>query len=104
MKTLENPTPHVVELGAGPGYMAQHILERHDALTFEAVDFSEVFFDIARQTIGEMADRSRLHAVDLKNAHHHRGERAARQAEREQRDRSKCRSRDCEARMRRWWR
>jgi len=47
------PNRHVVELGLGPGYMARHILERNKAVSFEGVDFSDAFFAIARDTIGE---------------------------------------------------
>lgn len=37
------PHAHVVELGIGPGYMARHILERNRAISYEGVDFSQVF-------------------------------------------------------------
>src|ERR1700759_4428376 len=39
------PNHHVVELGIGPGYMARHILERDQTITYEGLDFSEVFFE-----------------------------------------------------------
>ncbi len=57
--------PHVVELGTGPGYMARHILERDAALTYEALDFSEVFFDVARETIGDLVHRVTFTNADL---------------------------------------
>lgn len=57
--------PHVLELGLGPGYMARHILERTDAISYEGLDFSDVFFDVARKTIGDYMPRVILTKADL---------------------------------------
>jgi len=54
------PSAHVVELGLGPGYMARHLLERNPTLSYEGLDFSEVFFDVARKTIGSYMPRTKL--------------------------------------------
>lgn len=59
------PNPHVVELGLGPGYMARHILERNDRITYEGLDFSEVFFEVAKKTIGPNLARITLTLADL---------------------------------------
>jgi SAM-dependent methyltransferase len=60
------PNRHVVELGLGPGYMARHILEHNKVVSFEGVDFSDAFFAIARQTIGEgLMSRVVLTKADL---------------------------------------
>lgn len=59
------PNSHVLELGLGPGYMARHILERNDTVSYEGLDFSEVFFDVARKTIGESMARVTLTKADL---------------------------------------
>jgi len=59
------PNRHVLELGLGPGYMARHILERNPAITYEGLDFSEVFFDVARKTIGGLMPRMTLTKADL---------------------------------------
>ncbi len=59
------PITHVVELGLGPGYMARHILERNAAITYEGLDFSEVFFDVARKTLGSHLPRVTLTKADL---------------------------------------
>jgi len=61
------PNPHVLELGIGPGYMARHILERNRTITYEGLDFSEVFFEIARETVGDMLHRVTLTKADLMN-------------------------------------
>ncbi len=59
------PPKHVVELGIGPGYMARHILERNDEVTYEGVDFSDAMFDIARETIGDLMARVTLTSADF---------------------------------------
>ena len=59
------PLKHVVELGIGPGYMARHILERNDEVTYEGVDFSDAMFDIARDTIGHLMARVTLTSADF---------------------------------------
>src|ERR1700684_714725 len=59
------PNAHVLELGLGPGYMARHILERNPGLSYEGLDFSEEFFDVARKTIGSYMPRVKLTKSDL---------------------------------------
>ena len=62
---LGNPAPHVLELGLGPGYMARHILERNASCSYEGLDFSTVFFEVARKTIGPLITRVTLTKADL---------------------------------------
>ena len=64
---LNVPKPHVLELGIGPGYMARHILERNQKITYEGLDFSDVFFEIARETVGDLLHRITLTKADLVN-------------------------------------
>ena len=59
------PNAHVLELGLGPGYMARHILERNAVVSYEGLDFSAVFFDVARRTIGPFMPRVVLTKADL---------------------------------------
>ena len=56
---------HVVELGIGPGYMARYILRRDQTISYEGVDFSEAFFEVARETIGDLMHRVTLTKADL---------------------------------------
>ncbi|MGI9479550.1 MAG: class I SAM-dependent methyltransferase [Hyphomicrobiaceae bacterium] len=65
VEKLGIPDAHVVELGTGPGYMARHILERNKSISFEALDFSDVFMDVARETIGDLTDRVTFTNADL---------------------------------------
>jgi SAM-dependent methyltransferase len=59
------PNIHVVELGIGPGYLARHLLERNATISYEGVDFSEAFFEIAKETVGALAHRLTLTKADL---------------------------------------
>lgn len=59
------PNAHVVELGIGPGYLARHILDRNALITYEGVDFSDAFFEIAKETIGASLRRVTLTKADL---------------------------------------
>ena len=59
------PNAHVLELGLGPGYMARHILERNASISYEGLDFSEVFFEVAKKTIGTFMPRVTLTKADL---------------------------------------
>jgi hypothetical protein len=45
--------------------MARHILQRNQTVTYEGLDFSEVFFEVARETVGDMIDRVTLTKADL---------------------------------------
>lgn len=61
------PDAHVLELGLGPGYMARHLLERNAAISYEGLDFSTVFFKVAKKTIGKFTPRVTLTKADLKD-------------------------------------
>ena len=59
------PNTHVLELGIGPGYMARHVLERNQTISYEGLDFSDVFFDVARETVGDLMYRVTLTKANL---------------------------------------
>jgi SAM-dependent methyltransferase len=67
ISTTSLPNSHVVELGLGPGYMARHILERNSSVSYEGLDFSDAFLDVAKQIIGEYLPRVTLTKADLMN-------------------------------------
>jgi len=56
---------NVLELGLGPGYMARHILDRNNTVRYEGLDFSEVFFEVAKRNLGDQAARVTLTKADL---------------------------------------
>ena len=45
--------------------MARHILERNPGLSYEGLDFSEEFLDVATKTIGSCMPRVKLTKADL---------------------------------------
>jgi SAM-dependent methyltransferase len=55
----------VLELGLGPGYMARYILERNKTLRYEGLDFSDIFFEVAKRTLGDLAARVTFTKADL---------------------------------------
>lgn len=65
VEKLGKPEAHVLELGTGPGYMARHMLERNQSISFEALDFSDVFMDVARETLGGLTARVTFTNADL---------------------------------------
>ena len=68
INSLGKAAPHVVELGTGTGHIARHILERNNELTYGALDFSKVFFGVARETIGDLVHRVTFTNADLNAA------------------------------------
>ncbi|MDO9477697.1 MAG: class I SAM-dependent methyltransferase, partial [Pseudohongiella sp.] len=44
----------LLELGSGPGFLAQYILNRIDGLNFTLLDFSEPMHELARQRLSEI--------------------------------------------------
>ena len=65
LRKMSAPCTHVVELGIGPGYMARYRLERNSVVSYEGLDFSEVFLEIAKETIGNLMHRVTLTTADL---------------------------------------
>lgn len=45
----------VLELGSGPGFLAQRLLSSNPNLTYVAVDFSPAMHELARQRLGDLA-------------------------------------------------
>jgi SAM-dependent methyltransferase len=63
--TPSSANSHVLELGLGPGYLARHLLDRQPDITYEGLDFSDAFFEIAKKTIGKHLPRVVLTKADL---------------------------------------
>jgi len=59
------PSPHIVELGIGPGYLALEILHRIPHISYEGVDFSAAMFAIARSRLAAYDDRIVYTQADL---------------------------------------
>jgi len=59
------PARHIVELGIGPGYLAQRLLQALPDVTYEGVDFSEPMLEIAARRLRAHAGRIRYTRADL---------------------------------------
>lgn len=47
----------VLELGSGPGFLAEHLLSSHTALRYVALDFSAAMHELAAQRLGKLTGR-----------------------------------------------
>jgi SAM-dependent methyltransferase len=50
----------VLELGSGPGFLADHLLKRLPALQLDLLDFSAAMHELARERLGPLAPRARF--------------------------------------------
>jgi SAM-dependent methyltransferase len=51
---FRKPGISILELGSGPGFLAQYILDRIDGLNFTLLDFSESMHELAKQRLSEI--------------------------------------------------
>lgn len=56
---------HIVELGIGPGYLAERMLPRIVDVTYEGVDFSEPMLQIAERRLPDFQKRITFTQIDL---------------------------------------
>jgi len=64
IRMLNDPI-HVLELGVGPGYLAEFLLKRLPGITYEGVDFSAPMLEIAANRIKEHQERSSFTRADI---------------------------------------
>jgi SAM-dependent methyltransferase len=58
---------HVVELGIGPGYLANHILNAMPSIRYCGIDFSQPMLTIAKERLGKHGSRISYIVADLVN-------------------------------------
>lgn len=58
----------LLELGSGPGFLAQHLLAALTAIDYVALDFSAAMHGLARQRLGEMSSRVTFVERDFRDA------------------------------------
>ncbi|HEX7649219.1 MAG TPA: class I SAM-dependent methyltransferase [Noviherbaspirillum sp.] len=58
----------VLELGSGPGFLAERLLTSHVALSYVAVDFSAAMHDLAKQRLGNLCARVQFVERNLRDA------------------------------------
>ena len=56
---------HVLELGIGPGYLADYLLSRLPNITYEGLDFSKAMLKIAADRLTKFKDRVSYTQADL---------------------------------------
>jgi SAM-dependent methyltransferase len=56
-----------LELGTGPGYLAEYLLTRFDSIKYHCVDFSEPMIQIAERRLGGFSPTPRFIRADLTN-------------------------------------
>jgi SAM-dependent methyltransferase len=62
------PTPRsVLELGSGPGFLAETVLAGLPELAYIALDFSPAMHALARHRLGRLASRVRFRVADFKD-------------------------------------
>jgi SAM-dependent methyltransferase len=59
------PSRHIVELGVGPGYLAEQILRRLADVTYQGLDFSRPMLELAAGRLAQYGDRITLTQADL---------------------------------------
>jgi cyclopropane fatty-acyl-phospholipid synthase-like methyltransferase len=52
-----NDSSRVLELGSGPGFLAEHLLTKLPAISYVALDFSAAMHELAAQRIGQLVSR-----------------------------------------------
>lgn len=57
--------PDVLDLGAGPGYLAQEVLTRCAVASYHLLDFSPRMLELARARLARFGDRVFFHQVDF---------------------------------------
>jgi SAM-dependent methyltransferase len=62
LKSQIPPNGCVVELGIGPGYLADHLLRAIPDIQYYGIDFSAPMLDIARQRLRPHSARNRLYS------------------------------------------
>jgi cyclopropane fatty-acyl-phospholipid synthase-like methyltransferase len=58
----------VLELGSGPGFLAQRVLESSLTAAYVALDFSPSMHTLAKERLGALADRVQFLEADFRNA------------------------------------
>lgn len=62
---LSFPEPHVVELCAGPGLLAEVLLSQNSLIRYTGLDFSALLLDAARERLTPFGRRANLIQADL---------------------------------------
>lgn len=67
VEAVGGASPHVVDLGCGPGSLARRILERIPGSRVTAIDMDPVLLRIGREALGDLGGRLRWLDADLRS-------------------------------------
>jgi len=65
LDNIEKENTEVLELGIGPGYLAEHILTKRDNIIYEGLDFSRPMLDIASKRLAGIRTEKIFTQADL---------------------------------------
>ena len=68
IKKLNIKNPKVLEVGSGPGYLAQVLLENLSHMSYTAIDFSEAMHQLSREHLGQLAHKATYLVADFKDS------------------------------------
>jgi ubiquinone/menaquinone biosynthesis C-methylase UbiE len=67
LRALDGKPLRILELGSGPGFLAQSILEAIPAAEYTMLDFSQAMHDLARERLGPLVRKTRQVLADFKD-------------------------------------
>ncbi|MDX8237053.1 class I SAM-dependent methyltransferase [Acinetobacter pittii] len=68
IKSLNIKKPKILEIGAGPGYLAKILLENLDSLEYTALDFSEAMHELSRKNLGLLKSKAKYLTANFKES------------------------------------
>jgi ubiquinone/menaquinone biosynthesis C-methylase UbiE len=66
LRVIDSVPLRVLELGSGPGFLAQRILESIPSVEYTMLDFSQAMHDLARERLGPLMQHVRAVVADFK--------------------------------------
>ncbi|MFV5535510.1 class I SAM-dependent methyltransferase [Acinetobacter pittii] len=67
IKSLNIKKPKILEIGAGPGYLAKILLENIDFAEYTALDFSEAMHELSRKNLGLLSNKANYLIANFKD-------------------------------------
>lgn len=67
IKSLNIKKPKILEIGAGPGYLAKILLENIEFAEYTALDFSEAMHELSRTNLGLLSNKANYLTANFKD-------------------------------------